>query len=235
MRREKYELSVASPQVVLKEENGKLLEPIEEVIIDVPQQYTPLVLEKMTTRKGELKEFTQGADQRSRLIFEIPTRGLMGYGAEFTQDTRGSGTLNHVFYSYVPHKGPINKQPKGALISMESGKSTPFALGLLETRGTLFISPGVEVYPGMVIGENQREEDLEVNPVKAKHVTNVRSAGKDDKVKLSNPRNMTLEQAIAYIRDDEMIEVTPTALRIRKQERDSTKRRKLNEKREQQK
>jgi len=226
MRREKYEVAVAPPKVVLKNENGQVLEPVEEVIIDVVQEHYNQVLEKMTARKADLKEFTQTPDQRARLVFEIPTRGLMGYNAEFTQDTRGSGVLNHVFHSYVPYKGPIIKQMKGALLSMELGKCTAYALASLESRGILFITPGTEVYPGMVIGENSREEDLAVNPVRAKALTNVRAASKDDKVRLSPPRIMTLEQAIAYIRDDEMIEVTPSAFRIRKQELNADKRKK---------
>jgi len=217
LRREKFELSIAPPKVVFKEEKGKILEPMEEVTIDVPNAMSNNVLEKLTRRKAELKDMTQTQDGRAKMIFEMPTRGLIGYGSEFTADTRGSGILNHIFLNYVSHLGPIQKLLKGALISMETGKTTAYALEALEPRGTLFVHPGAEVYPGMVIGEHSREDDLHVNPVKAKALTNIRAASKDDKIRLSPPHIMTLENAIAYVRDDEMIEVTPACIRLRKQ------------------
>jgi GTP-binding protein len=229
MRREGYEISVSAPRVVLKrdDETGEMLEPLEEVVIDVGQENTGQVIEKMSSRKGELQDFVQGDDGKARLKFKIPMRGLIGYRSELQNDTRGQGIMNNIFHSYVPFMGDIDKSDKGALISSAEGTITSFALEGLEARGTLFVEPGMKTYSGMVIGEHNREENLEVNPVKQKALSNVRSVTKEEKVKLTPPRMMSLEEVIAYVRDDECIEVTGKSIRLRKIELDGNKRKSL--------
>ncbi|KAG0252592.1 hypothetical protein BG011_006901 [Mortierella polycephala] len=225
MRREGFELSVSPPRVVYKEEGGQRLEPIEEVTIDVGNQFTGTIIEKLSKRKAELKSFDENGD-KTRIIFECPTRGLLGYSAEFKNDTSGDGTLNHTFLGYAPFKGGLDRSRKGSLVAMGSvGSATSYALNLIEPRGKLFIRPGDKVYAGMVIGESSRTGDLEVNPTRAKQVTNIRTVAKDDNIVLRPPVEMSLESMISYIAGDEVLEITQSSLRIRKRELDANKRR----------
>ncbi len=218
MRREGFELSISRPQVVMREgENGENLEPIEEVTIDVDDEYSGAVIEKITgVRKGELTEMKPAGAGKTRIIAHVPSRGLIGYHGEFLTDTRGTGVLNRVFHGWAPHKGSIPGRRSGVLISMEDGESVAYALWNLEDRGRMFIGPQAKIYTGMIIGEHSRENDLEVNPLKGKKLTNVRASGTDEAVRLTTPIEMSLEQAIAYIDDDELVEVTPNAIRLRK-------------------
>jgi len=217
MRREGFELSISRPRVLIREEGGKKLEPIEEVTIDVDDEYTGAVIEKLTgPRKGDLVEMKPAGAGKTRIIAHVPSRGLIGYHGEFLTDTRGSGVLNRVFHEWAPHKGPIPGRRAGVLISMENGTSVPYALFNLEDRGRMFIGSQEPVYEGMIIGEHSRENDLEVNPLKGKKLTNVRASGTDEAVRLTPHIVMSLEQAIAYIDDDELVEVTPKAIRLRK-------------------
>ncbi|MGE0260658.1 MAG: translational GTPase TypA, partial [Alphaproteobacteria bacterium] len=197
-------------------DTGQRLEPIEEVVIDVDDGYTGPVIEKLTQRRAELVEMRPTGGAKQRLVFLAPSRSLIGYHGEFMTDTSGTGVMNRIFHSYAPHKGAIQGRRSGVLISLEQGKAVPYALFNLEERGFLFVAPGTPVYGGMIIGENSRGEDLNVNPLKAKQLTNFRAAGKDDNVLLSPPVDMTLEKAISYIADDELVEVTPQSIRLRK-------------------
>ncbi|TCP40835.1 translational GTPase TypA [Rhodovulum marinum] len=217
MRREGFELSISRPQVLMREEDGQRLEPVEEVTIDVDDDYSGVVIEKITgARRGEMVEMRPAGAGKTRIIAHVPSRGLIGYHGEFLTDTRGTGVLNRVFHGWTPWKGPIPGRRAGVLISMEDGTSVAYALFNLEDRGRLFIGAQEPVYQGMIIGEHSRDNDLEVNPLKGKKLTNVRAAGKDDAVTLTPPVKMSLEEAIAYIDDDELVEVTPTAIRLRK-------------------
>ncbi len=217
MRREGFELSISRPQVIFTEENGQRMEPVEEVTIDVDDEYTGSVVEKLTgPRKGELVEMKPAGAGKTRIIAYVPSRGLIGYHGEFLTDTRGSGVLNRLFHGQTPYKGKIEGRRQGVLISMENGTSVAFALWNLEDRGKMFIGAQEPVYTGMIIGEHSRENDLEVNPLKGKKLTNVRASGTDEAVRLTTPVTMSLEQAIAYIDDDELVEVTPNAVRLRK-------------------
>jgi len=216
MRREGFELSVSRPRVLFREADGQRLEPIEEVTIDVDDEYSGAVVEKLSQRKGELAEMRPGGAGKTRIVAHVPSRGLIGYHGEFLTDTRGTGVLNRVFYDWAPYKGPIPGRHRGVLISMETGQSVAYALFNLEDRGRMFIGAGEAVYEGMIIGEHSRDNDLEVNPLKGKKLTNVRAAGKDDAVILTPPMRLSLEEAIAYIDDDELVEVTPKAIRLRK-------------------
>ena len=221
MRREGFELSISRPQVLFREENGERMEPIEEVTIDVDDDYSGAVIEKITgARKGALVEMKPSGAGKTRIIAHVPSRGLIGYHGEFLTDTRGTGVLNRVFHEWAPHKGPIPGRRAGVLISIESGQSVPFALWNLEERGHMFIGAQEQVYQGMIIGEHSRENDLEVNPLKGKKLTNVRASGTDEAVRLTTPVTMSLEQAIAYIDDDELVEVTPSTIRMRKRHLD---------------
>ena len=218
MRREGFELSISRPRVLFEHdpETGERLEPLEEVMVDVDEAYSGVVVEKFAQRRGELKEMRPSGGGKNRLVFLAPTRGLVGYHGEFMTDTRGTGVMSRLFHDYVPYKGPIRGRRTGVLIANSKGPAVPYALWNLEDRGSLFIDPGTQVYPGMIIGEHSRGPDLEVNPLKAKQLTNIRAAGKDEAVRLTPPRRMTLEQAIAYIADDELVEVTPRSVRLRK-------------------
>lgn len=216
MRREGYEFQVSKPQVIYRELNGKKTEPIELVTIDVADAYVGVVIERLGTRKGEMVNMRQGDDGYTRLEFKVPARGLIGFRGEFLTETRGTGILNHSFYEYEYHKGTIPARGKGVLLAMESGVSIAYALDNLQERGELFISPGVDLYEGMIIGENNREGDLVVNPCKTKKLTNMRASGTDDAVKLAPPREFSLEQALEYIADDELLEITPVTIRMRK-------------------
>ena len=222
MRREGFELSISRPRVLMREgENGEQLEPIEEVTIDVDDDHSGAVIEKLTgPRKGEMTEMKPAGAGKTRIIALVPSRGLIGYHGEFLTDTRGTGVLNRVFHSWAPHKGPIPGRRAGVLISMESGEAVAYALWNLEDRGRMFIGPQEKIYQGMIIGEHSRENDLEVNPLKGKKLTNVRASGTDEAVRLTPHVQMSLEEAIAYIDDDELVEVTPNALRLRKRHLD---------------
>ncbi|WP_071672530.1 translational GTPase TypA [Nioella nitratireducens] len=217
MRREGFELSISRPQVLMRDDGERKLEPVEEVTIDVDDEYSGAVIEKLTgPRKGELVEMRPGGAGKTRIIAHVPSRGLIGYHGEFLTDTRGSGVLNRVFHEWAPYKGSIPGRRQGVLISMENGTSVAYALWNLEERGKMFIGAQEPVYTGMIIGEHARDNDLEVNPLKGKKLTNVRASGTDEAVRLTTPVTMSLEQAIAYIDDDELVEVTPNAIRLRK-------------------
>ena len=217
MRREGFELSISRPQVLMREENGEKLEPIEEVTIDVDDEYSGTVIEKLTgNRRGDLVEMRPAGAGKTRIVAHVPSRGLIGYHGEFLTDTRGSGVLNRVFHEWAPYKGPIPGRRAGVLISMENGTSVAYALFNLEDRGKMFIGAQAPVYQGMIIGEHSRENDLEVNPLKGKKLTNVRASGTDEAVRLTTPVTLSLEQAIAYIDTDELVEVTPESIRMRK-------------------
>ena len=216
MRREGFELSISRPRVLFREEDGQRLEPIEEVTVDVDEEYSGVVVEKLAQRKGELAEMRPAGAGKTRIVAHVPSRGLIGYHGEFLTDTRGTGVLNRVFHDWAPHRGAIPGRRRGVLISMEQGDSVAYALFNLEERGKMFIGSGEKIYQGMIIGEHSRENDLEVNPLKGKKLTNVRASGKDDAVVLTTPVRMGLEEAIAYINDDELVEVTPRSIRLRK-------------------
>ena len=229
MRREGFELSISRPQVLMREgENGERLEPIEEVTIDVDDEYSGAVIEKITgPRKGELAEMKPAGAGKTRIIAHVPSRGLIGYHGEFLTDTRGTGVLNRVFHGWAPHKGSIPGRRAGVLISMENGEAVAFALWNLEDRGRMFIGAQAKVYTGMIIGEHSRENDLEVNPLKGKKLTNVRASGTDEAVRLTTPITLSLEEAIAYIDDDELVEVTPNEIRLRKRYLDPHERKRM--------
>ncbi len=219
MRREGFEVSISRPRVVYQTdpETGQRLEPIEEVVIDVDEDFSGIVIEKLSARKAELKDMGPSGTGKTRITFEAPSRSLIGYQGEFLTDTRGSGVLNRVFSHYEPYKGAIEGRRNGALISNSDGETASYALWNLEERGTMFVGAGEKTYQGMIIGENSRPDDLDVNPMKAKQLTNVRASGKDEAIRLTPPRRLTLEQAIAYIDTDELVEVTPKSIRLRKQ------------------
>lgn len=217
MRREGYEMSISPPRAVMKTIDGKVHEPIEEVTIDVEMGDVGSVIDKLTKRKGEMMGMVDGDDGRMRITMEVPSRGLMGYVAgEFKTDTHGQGVLNHIFIGYKPYKGEINTSRKGSLISTAAGPCTTFALEALEPRGVLFVSPREKTYEGMVVGEHSKPESLEINPTKSKALTNMREANKDAFTTLKAPRKFSLEEVLAYVHDDEKIEVTPLSLRLRK-------------------
>jgi GTP-binding protein len=216
MRREGFELSVSRPRVLFREVGGERLEPIEEVTVDVDEEFAGVVVDKLSQRRGELVEMRTGTGGKTRIVALVPSRGLIGYHGEFLTDTRGTGVLNRVFHEWAPHRGPIPGRRNGVLISMEDGVSVAYALFNLEDRGKFFIGSGEQVYSGMILGEHSRDNDLEVNPLKGKKLTNIRAAGKDEAVVLTPPTRLTLEQAIAYVDEDELVEVTPKAIRLRK-------------------
>ncbi len=217
MRREGYELGISRPQVVMQEgENGEKLEPIEEVVIDVDEEHSGVIVQKLSERKADMLDMRQSGVGRQRLVFHAPTRGLIGYQGELLSDTRGTAIMNRVFHEYAPHKGKIVGRHTGVLIAMEKGEAVAFALWNLESRGPMIIHPGDKVYGGMIIGEHTRDNDLEVNVLKGKKLTNMRSSGTDEAVRLTPPIQMTLEKSLAYITDDELVEVTPENIRLRK-------------------
>jgi GTP-binding protein len=217
MRREGFELSISRPRVLFRDGANGREEPYETVVVDVDDEFSGTVIDKMALRKAEMTDMRPSGGGKTRLTFSAPSRGLIGYHGEFLSDTRGTGIMNRLFEKYGPYKGPIQGRQNGVLISMEKGKAVAYALNALEDRGVLFVSPGDDLYEGMVIGENAKVHDLEVNPLKSKQLTNFRASGpKDESIRLTPPRRMTLEQAIAYIQDDELVEVTPKVIRIRK-------------------
>jgi GTP-binding protein len=217
MRREGFELAVSRPRVVMKkDEVGQSLEPIEEVVIDVDEEHAGVVVQKMSERKAEMIELRSSGGDRQRLVFHAPTRGLIGYQSELLTDTRGTAVMNRLFHAYQPYKGELPGRTNGVLISNMQGEAVAYALWNLEDRGPMVIDPGVKVYQGMIIGIHSRDNDLEVNVLKGKQLTNIRAAGKDEAVKLTPPVRMTLERALAWIQDDELVEVTPKSIRLRK-------------------
>ncbi|MNP00829.1 GTP-binding protein TypA/BipA [compost metagenome] len=226
MRREGYELLVSRPTVIYKEIDGVKCEPMEQVTIDVPEEFVGVVMEKMGYRKGEMTNMSTSTSQVgfSRLEFKIPARGLIGYRSEFMTDTKGNGILNHIFGGYEKDRGEVVTRLRGTVIAHEKGKSTTYGLFNAQERATLFIGPGTEVYVGMIVGENSRNEDLTVNVCKEKHLTNMRASGSDDAQKLVPIREMTLEQSIEFIADDELVEITPLNIRLRKRVLDPTER-----------
>ena len=233
MRREGFELGISRPRVLFgKDENGGRTEPYETVVIDVDDEFSGTVVEKMQRRKAELTDMRPSGAGKTRITFSAPSRGLIGYHGEFLSDTRGTGIMNRLFEKYDSHKGPIEGRLNGVLISNGTGEAVGYALNSLEDRGILFVKPQEKIYEGMIIGENAKPDDLEVNPMKSKQLTNFRSTGKDDAIRLTPPKVMTLEQAIAYIDDDEMVEVTPQSIRLRKAILDPNERKKASRKKE---
>ncbi|PKU25230.1 translational GTPase TypA [Telmatospirillum siberiense] len=234
MRREGFELSISRPRVLFKidEATGERLEPVEEVFIDVDEEYSGVVVEKMSMRKAEMTGMKPSGGGKLRVTFLAPSRGLIGYHGEFLTDTRGTGLMNRMFHGYVPYKGPIEGRRNGVLISNGQGETVAYGLWYLEERGPLFLGAGVKVYEGMIIGEHSRGNDLEVNCLKAKQLTNIRTTSKDEAVRLTPPRRMSLEQAIAYIDDDELVEVTPKSIRLRKRLLDPNERKRASRQKE---
>jgi GTP-binding protein len=223
MRREGFEMAVSKPEVIYREKDGKKLEPMEYLVVDVPAEYQGVIIEKMGPRKGEMVAMSP-MGETIRLEFVIPARGLIGLRGEVLTETRGTGVLTHTFHEYAPYKGEIPGRKNGVLMAMEHGETTAYALDALQPRGTLFIGAGVEVYGGMIIGQHAKDNDLDVNPCKGKKLTNVRASGTDDAIKLTPPRLLTLEQALEFIDDDELVEVTPKSIRLRKKELDPNRR-----------
>jgi GTP-binding protein len=225
MRREGFELSVSRPRVVLtKDDNGQILEPIEEVVVDVDEEFSGVVVQKMSERKAEMIEMRPSGGNRLRLVFYAPTRGLIGYQGELMTDTRGTAIMNRLFHDYLPYKGEIQGRRNGVLISNEQGEAVAYAMFKLEDRGPMMIEPGWKVYKGMIVGEHTRENDLEINVLKGKQLTNIRTTSKDEAVRLTPPIRMTLEKALAYIEDDELVEITPKSIRLRKRHLDANER-----------
>ena len=216
MRREGFELQVSKPKVIFKEIDGKLNEPVELALVDVAEEYVGVVIEKLGVRKGEMINMIQGSDGYSRLEFRIPARGLIGFRGEFLTDTKGTGILNSSFLEYEEYRGNIPSRLRGVLIASEGGQTAAYGLGNVQERGTLFVAPGVPVYAGQIIGEHAKESDLTVNVCKGKQLTNMRASGTDTNVRLAPPRLFSLEQALEYIEDDELLEVTPENIRMRK-------------------
>jgi GTP-binding protein TypA/BipA len=227
MRREGYELTVGKPQVVTREIDGELCEPVEVLSVDIPEDFMGVVSQMLALRKGRMEGLTNHGTGWVRLEYRIPSRGLIGLRNEFLTETRGTGTLHSVFDGYEPWHGEITMRPTGSLVADRRGEAAGFALANLQERGQLFIGPGESVYEGMVVGENARAEDLDVNPIKGKQLTNVRAAGSDENIKLVPHHQLSLDQALEFIRGDECVEVTPTSVRLRKVELDATQRQKL--------
>jgi GTP-binding protein len=224
MRREGFELQVSKPQVIFHEAEGKKLEPIEHAIIDVPAEFVGIVIEKMGIRKGEMTNMTPGSDNYTRLEFMVPTRGLLGFRNEFMTETRGTGILNHSFHEYGPFRGEVPTRTRGVLIVMEEGLAVAYAMDKLQDRGQFFVGPGADVYAGMIVGENSREGDMIINICKEKKLTNMRASGSDDAIKLEPPRKFSLEQGMEYIAEDELLEITPKTIRMRKKILEANKR-----------
>lgn len=216
MRREGYELQVSKPEVIYKKLNGELMEPMELLILDIPEEATAAVMENLARRKAELVNMATAGSRHIRLEYKIPARGLIGFRSEYLTDTRGHGVMNHTFNGYEPFKGEFKTRYQGALIAWETGEAVTYGMLQAEERGTLFIRPGTRVYEGMIVGQHNREQDLEVNVCKRKQLTNMRASGSDDTVRLKEPRILTMEEAIEFINDDEYVEITPKSIRMRK-------------------
>ncbi len=229
MRREGFELSVSRPRVLFKADpiTGDKLEPIEEVTVDVDEEYTGTVVEKISLRKGEMTDMRPSGGGKTRIIFHVPSRGLIGYQSQFLTDTRGTGMINRIFYAYAPYKGDIEGRRNGALISTDTGEAVAYGIWNLQDRGVMFINPGDKIYGGMIVGEHSRDNDLEINVLKNKQLTNIRTTSKDEAIRLVPPIMMTLEQMISYIQEDELLEVTPKNLRLRKVALDANERSKM--------
>ena len=233
MRREGFELAVSRPKVVFtRDDKGQMLEPFEEVVIDVDEEHSGVVVQKLSERRADLIEMKPSGGNRQRLVFHAPTRGLIGYLGELLTDTRGTAIMNRLFHAYLPYKGDIQGRRNGVLISNDAGEAVAYALWNLEDRGPMMIEPGWKVYQGMIVGEHTRENDLEINVLKGKKLTNVRAAGKDEAVRLTPPIRMTLEKSLAYIQDDELVEVTPKSIRLRKVHLDPNDRKRAEKARE---
>ena len=230
MRREGFELSISRPRVLFQDGPDGREEPYETVVIDVDDEHSGTVVDKMAQRKAEMTDMRPSGGGKTRITFSAPSRGLIGYHGEFLSDTRGTGIMNRLFEKYGPHKGKIEGRQNGVLISMEQGEAQAYALNMLEDRGEMFIGPNEKLYEGMIIGENAKPQDLEVNPLKSKQLTNFRASGKDEGIRLTPPRKMTLEQAIAYIQNDELVEVTPKSVRLRKRHLDPNERKRASRK-----
>ncbi len=218
MRREGFELSISRPKVIYQQDSasGQRLEPFEELLVDVDEEFAGVVVEKMGSRRGEMTDMIPSGNGKTRITFVVPSRGLIGYHGEFMTDTRGTGIMNRLFHGYAPYKGTIGGRRNGVLISTANGRAVAYALWYLEERGQLMVVPGVDVYEGMIIGEHTRDNDLEVNPIKEKHLSNVRTTAKDEAIRLTPPMLMTLEKAMSYIEEDELVEITPKSIRLRK-------------------
>jgi len=227
MRREGFEFLIARPEVVVKVENGVKMEPFEHLVVDVPVEFQGAAIEKLGKRKAEMTSMTPMPDGTVRIEFEIPARGLIGYRSEFLTDTKGEGIMNHSYLEYRPYSGTVESRTPGALISMDNGEAIAFSIFNLQARGTLFIKPQDKVYDGMVIGESSRPGDLEVNPLKGKQLSNMRTSGADEAIKLIPPRPITLESAMEWIEDDELVEITPLTIRIRKRYLDPNMRKRI--------
>ena len=227
MRREGFEFCLGRPEVIVKVENGVKTEPFENLVIDVPDEFSGTVIEKLGRRRAEMKSMVPTGDGQTRLEFEIPARGLIGFRSQFLTDTKGEGVMNHSFLEFRPFSGSVEKRQNGALVSMENGVALAYSLWNLQDRGVLFIDPQAKTYVGMIIGEHSRPNDLDVNPIKGKNLTNVRASGSDDAIKLVPPRKPTLERAMEWIEEDELVEVTPINIRIRKRYLDPTIRRRM--------
>jgi GTP-binding protein len=230
MRREGYEFSLGRPEVIMREENGVKMEPYEHLVIDVPDEFSGTVIEKLGKKKAQMTTMNPTGDGQTRIEFEIPARGLIGFRGQFLTDTKGEGVMNHSFLDFRPASGSVESRKNGALISMEDGVALGYSLFNLQERGTLFIDPQTKVYVGMIIGEHSRPNDLDVNPIKGKQLSNVRSSGADEAIKLVPPRRLNLELALEWIENDELVEVTPQSIRIRKRELDATKRKRATKK-----
>ena len=234
MRREGFELAISRPRVLFKTDpaTGERLEPIEEVVIDLDEPFAGIVVEEMSLRKGEMQEMKPTGGGKLRLVFHAPTRGLIGYLGKFLTDTRGTGVMSRIFHGYAPWRGNVEGRRNGVLVSTANGEAVAFALWNLEERGPMFITPGTPVYEGMIIGAHTRGNDLDVNPTKAKQLTNIRTKAAEEQIRLTPPIIMTLEQAIAYIADDELCEVTPKSIRLRKRFLDPNERKRESRKAE---
>jgi GTP-binding protein len=216
MRREGYELAVSKPQVIFHESDAGLLEPLERLVVDIPNEYMGVIMDNLGSRRGELLNMVQAGDSRIKLEFTVPTRGLVGFAPQFLTETKGNGVMHYTFQGYGPYRGDIPQRTNGSLVAWERGEATAYAINNIQDRGILFIRPGTMVYEGMIIGENSRESDLDVNIAKKKHVTNMRSATADIAPKIDEPRTFSLEEALAFVADDELVEITPRSIRLRK-------------------
>ncbi len=233
MRREGFELSVSRPRVLFKkDESGNILEPIEEVTIDVDDSYSGSVVEKVSIRKGEMTDMRPSGGGKTRITFLVPSRGLIGYQSEFATDTKGTGIINRIFHEYAPYKGELTFRRNGALISNDAGEAAAYAIWNLQDRGTMFIKPGQKVYAGMIIGQNSKTGDLEINILRGKQLSNVRASGTDEAIRLTPPKELTLEDMITYVDDDELVEVTPKSLRLRKKFLDTNERKRMSKTRD---
>jgi GTP-binding protein len=216
MRREGYELMVGKPEILTREVDGQMHEPVELLIVDCPEQFLGVIIEKLGSRKGRMDKMVNHGSGRVRLEFQVPTRGLIGLRSELLTDTRGTAIINTLFSGYVAWQGDIPSRPTGSLVADRSGRATSYAIWNLQERGEIFITPGTEVYEGMIVGENARDVDLDVNIVKEKKLTNMRASTADEAIRLVSPRILNLEQAIEFVRDDEYVEATPQSIRMRK-------------------